>query len=125
MCYLLISNNMIIKFLKNFSFIRSIHTYFFKKSWLNILDTFPIYLPNSSGKYRARAKLTIHSINHVFPLINSLGRYTKNKKFIIEDIQQLTDDNISKNSTKTLKQVLDSYNSDKANHHNYHILYQN
>jgi len=115
---------MIIKFLKYFSFIKSINTYF-KKSWLNILDTFPIYLPNNGGKYHARAKLTIHSINNVFPLINSLGIYINNKKPIIEDVQQLTDDNISKNAAIALKQVLDSYKSDKANNHNYHILYAN
>jgi hypothetical protein len=115
---------MVIKFLKYFPFIRSIHAYFFKKSWLNILDKFPSYLPNSSGKYRVRAKLTIHSINRVFPLINSLGKYIKNKEIIIEDIQQLTENSISNSSTRTLKQVLDSYNSDKANHHNYHILYE-
>ena len=92
-------------------------------SLLNVAQTFSAYTPLFSGAYREKARLTVDAINQVFPVLNSLVRHLGNKEFEVENIENLSADSKNKASSEKLKELLDHYGSDKANHHNYHHIY--
>jgi len=90
---------------------------------LNIIKTFPLFLPNSSGNYKDRAILTIEAINQVFPFLSSLCKHLKDGGIVIEKIESLSIDPQNKSSSYALKKILDKHGSDKATYNNYHHLY--
>src|SRR5271165_3184625 len=76
-----------------------------KVSILNISTSFPQYLPNSRGTYNDKSKLTIQTINQVFPFLSSLCKSANDKTLKIIDIQdfpQSTDDIQAVNDLKIL-----------------------
>ncbi len=90
---------------------------------LNIIQAFPLYLPNSAGCYQDKARLTLETINRVFPSLNSFVQFVQNKISVVKNIEEFSLSSRSKSSAILLKQLLDKYGSDKANRHNYHHLY--
>jgi hypothetical protein len=93
------------------------------KSKLDLLKTFPLYKPYSSGKYLDRANLTVLAINELIPLLVKLGYYTsKNrvKHIGVDDVSTKKSLDYSNN----LKDIFNRNNSDKAAEANlYHLLY--
>jgi hypothetical protein len=124
-------NNKFRKFIKNTPFLNKIcyffWNFFFDKSQgktsLNILHTFPIFMPYSSGNYKDRASLTIQSINQIFPNLHALVSLTGSTSLKIINISFFQQSEIQKKSAQVLKSAFDKYGSDKSNYHNYHYLY--
>ena len=89
-----------------------------------IVNGFPLFAPNSSGNYRARAELTVLAANQTFPfIVHFLDVIGRNQ--LISDMveaQDLCADEESKESAARLKSLLDKYGSDKADH-DYHYVY--
>jgi hypothetical protein len=96
-----------------------------RRHWttLNILQTFPLYLPYSTGSYKERAALTIQTINQVFPLLCSLTESVNGSLVAPQAIADAPTSEKEKSSVDGLKKYLDSHGSDKARHHAYHHLY--
>jgi hypothetical protein len=90
---------------------------------LNVVQAFPLYLPYSAGNYSDRAQLTLKTINQIFPSLCLFVQHIQNKKLIVENIEELSLNFHSIASAERLKQLFDSYGSDKASRHNYHHLY--
>lgn len=90
---------------------------------LNLIQTFPLFTPRSSGRYHDRAALTIESINQVFPLFSSFAKVISKSEISIKKIESLSKDPNNLFSSKSLKKILDEYGSDKANRHKYHHVY--
>jgi hypothetical protein len=90
---------------------------------LNVLSTFPLYAPNSAGRYKDRAALTLQTINQVFPFLCALSERLNGRLTEVEDIAGIPKTEQEKQAVSTLKERLDFYGSDKANSHNYHHLY--
>lgn len=94
---------------------------FFHFTVININKNFESYSPASFGSYKDRAKLTINTINQVFPRLDSLNNYV-NKNTL--PIINLKDINADKKSVLKFKKIFDNYGSDKADAlHEYHNLY--
>ena len=84
---------------------------------------FPLYAPCSSGGWRSRARLTIKTINHLIPALQSLTAslgYTSVRTLKCDEL--LTSDGQFENA-RNLKALFDEYQSDKSTTHNYHLLY--
>ncbi len=90
---------------------------------LNIVRTFPIFIPNSGGRYKDRAQLTVQTINQTFPALRSLARSTGAKQLSITPIRSFPQSDEDMAAVRDLKTVFDQYRSDKANFHDYHFLY--
>lgn len=89
----------------------------------DVLTSFSAFIPNSAGKYKERAALTIQAINQAFPALQSLADSLNVKPLQVEDIATLSSDEEVADAATRLKVLLDKYGSDKANLHNYHHLY--
>ncbi len=90
---------------------------------LNVLRTFPLFVPFSAGGYRDRAALTIQTIDQVFPF---LCRFCERLHGRLAEPQPIRDVPVStgeKASVARLKELLDHHGSDKARDHDYHYLY--
>jgi hypothetical protein len=90
---------------------------------LDMLDTFPLYVPNSAGSYKDRARLTAQTINQIFPFLSSFAECVKGKLLTAENIASVPKTDQQKISAAALKERFDFYGSDKATYHNYHHLY--
>ncbi len=94
-----------------------------RRSDVRVIESFPIFRPNSAGSYHVLARLTVQASAQTFPLIIHLIDSVGTK---IEDpvpITCLADTEDRQNAAVRLKQLLDQYGSDKASSHNYHLLY--
>lgn len=91
-------------------------------SVLSVLYSFPLYTPNSMGSYEDRSKLTIQTINQVFPSLNSLAKSFNKKTLKITDIEALSQSADDVAALDDLKFLFNKYGSDKADH-NYHNFY--
>jgi hypothetical protein len=87
----------------------------------NILRTFPQYEANGWGKYKIRAKLTIDSINSIFPALNELCPDSNDNLFQSQMLDYMRS---AKDSSQQLGTLFNKYGSDKASTHNYHELYE-
>lgn len=90
---------------------------------LNILSSFPLYIPCAGGTYKEKSSLTIQTINQVFPFLSSLALTTGNRPVKLLDIKQFPKSFEDTLAVADLKILFDKYGSDKANHHNYHFVY--
>jgi hypothetical protein len=93
------------------------------RSKLDILFSFPLYIPSTGGTYKERSALTIQTINQVFPFLSSLSTSVSNKKIEISDIRGFPKSVDDFRALDDLKILFDKYGSDKSNHHNYHNIY--
>jgi hypothetical protein len=91
---------------------------------LQILESLPIFAPNSAGAANERALLTIQAANQTFPLMLELLARTGTK---IEDptpIAKFADTSEKQAAALRLKELFDQYGSDKGDtNHRYHLLY--
>lgn len=94
-----------------------------KTTKINVLHTFPLYVPNSAGKYNARARLTLQSINQVFPVLAQFADSLGSRVLKLEQPSAVFGTPEDLASAEELKKLLDTYGSDKAVRHNYHYLY--
>lgn len=88
-----------------------------------VVEDFPVFLPNSSGSIKDRARLTVQAANQTFPFMVDLVTVLRGKQF--EDpipIELLTDNDTKASAAHQLKSLFDKHGSDKAKHH-YHHLY--
>jgi hypothetical protein len=90
---------------------------------LNLVTRFPLYAPATSGSYEDKAEITIQTINQIFPLLSNFARVQREKHSDVRDIQKFTESSEDLQAADELKKFLDRYGSDKANVHNYHLLY--
>lgn len=90
----------------------------------NMPELFPLYKPNSSGRYDQRAQLTIDCVNQTLPLLyNIVSPETSDTNYEIINLDKETSTEDQKNKTKKLASLFEQYGSDKAGTHNYHLLY--
>jgi SAM-dependent methyltransferase len=89
-----------------------------------IIRTLSVFVPNSAGSTKARAKLTLLAANQTFPFIVEFLSATGQIPFpsVIKAEDFCTDDE-SRKTASQLKCQFDRYGSDKANDHNYHQIY--
>jgi SAM-dependent methyltransferase len=94
-----------------------------KTSKFNVLDVFPLYIPNSSGQYEPRAELTIQTINQIFPLLARFAGEWVRQSLVIKHPSEVfgTDEHLA--AAEDLGKIFNNFGSDKAVVHNYHYLY--
>ncbi len=90
---------------------------------LNILRTFPLFRPNSSGSYQDKANLTIQTLNQTIPCLRALAVSVASRTLQAADIEAFPQSAAEIASANHLKECLDRYGSDKATEHNYHNVY--
>jgi hypothetical protein len=90
---------------------------------INLVTTFPLYAPPTSGSYEDKAETTIQTINRIFPLLSNFAKVHTEKHAELKDIRQFAVSSEDLQAAAELKNYLDNYGSDKANVHNYHMLY--
>lgn len=94
-----------------------------KFSLMNVLESFPIYAPSSAGKYGSKSKITKQTINNLPKFLENLGRESFGKTSLITQIEGFPSLEVGHKNEKALKALFDHHGSDKANSHNYHIIY--
>jgi hypothetical protein len=87
---------------------------------IDILESFPLFVPSSAGNYNEITPLTIQSINQTIPALLDLSLKLQFDTEII-DVNKFYDNSISKN-IDNLRDIFTKYGSDKGIH-NYHIFY--
>ena len=90
---------------------------------LNLVTTFPLYAPFTSGSYDDKAETTIQTINRLIPLLSDFAKAQRGKQLDIIDIREFPVSSVDLQCADELKKFFDSHGSDKANAHNYHMLY--
>jgi hypothetical protein len=90
---------------------------------IDMIQTFPLYVPYSEGRYKDKASLTILAINQIFPFLGTLSAAVNGAPLVARDIRGIPQTEQERNSALALKERLDFYGSDKAAHHDYHFLY--
>lgn len=93
------------------------------RSKIEILRSFPLFIPYSEGIYSDRARLTLLAINKVFPSLEKLAQTLGHDPLPVLDVRIISDSAEKIEAAKSLKLLFDDYGSDKANHHNFHYLY--
>ncbi len=95
----------------------------FEFTLLDIVDTFPAFAPNSAGKYKDRALLTIEAVNQTAPFMCDLATFLSNGRVIApEPISGIPSRESEIHSVRRLGELLVHYGSDKVTH-GYHNLY--
>lgn len=90
----------------------------------NMIEAFPSFAPNSAGKYKERARLTIQSINSVFPAIHNLQTELLKLSFEVFTPDQFANEISEKDiQVEYLEELFNKYGSDKATIHDYHKIY--
>jgi len=93
------------------------------KTRINLLSSFPLYKPYSAGTYKARAELTLLTINELIPVLLSLTQslgYKKTKTIYLDSVF----DHHQKKVAHELKLIFDKHHSDKGSENNsYYLLY--
>ncbi|WP_456386183.1 hypothetical protein [Profundibacter sp.] len=87
--------------------------------WVSFYD-FEMFAPYSRGPNRQKTDQTFQAIHQLVPLLMDLSKLATGQEKTITPIEDFAE--IGKESSEQLKPLLDSYGSDKANRHNYHIL---
>jgi len=93
---------------------------------LDVCNSLPIFTPSSAGSYANLAMLTLLAANQCFPFLNCLMDKLGNRRLKVINIQEFAKE-INVNDAQwcagELKKNFDYYGSDKANGHNYHLMY--
>ena len=88
-----------------------------------IIDHLPTFRPDSAGSSEVLAPLTVQSAEGTFPALVELLRVLGRPPIATVDIQSFCRTEEEREAAAQLKGLLDHYGSDKANNHNYHLLY--
>ncbi len=97
--------------------------YFFESTRINVIETFPQFLPYSAGGYSDRSALTIQAINNIFPSISNLILSLNIKDIPVVDINDISSELEAFDSPSKLKELFDVHGSDKGGFRNYYYLY--
>ncbi|WP_233830132.1 hypothetical protein [Paraburkholderia sp. ZP32-5] len=92
-------------------------------SVMNVLRSFPQFIPNSEGSYKARAKLTVDAINQTLPLLSELAASVGRPRAPVIEIADFPANDEQRQAAAALKEYLDARGSDKSSYHSYHHLY--
>lgn len=92
-------------------------------SCLNVVDSFPLFVPYSAGSYKDRSRLTIQTINQIFPFLSSFISSVAQRSLQITPITEFPKSNEELASVAALGKMFNAYGSDKAKNHNYHYVY--
>ena len=87
-----------------------------------LIKNFDIFVPSSSGNFKAKGKLTKLNINEIFPLLSKLLSNLEIKINIIP-IKKFSNNINSKDGPKILERKFNKYQSDKSNYNNFHLIY--
>lgn len=91
---------------------------------INPFSIFPAFAPYSGGSETEKSFLTIQSVNQVFPALVALANeHQLLSSAIIKTTEEFIDSSLQLTKSLELKNLFDSYSSDKANVHNYHYVY--
>lgn len=91
---------------------------------IQILESLPMFAPNSAGAMNERAALTIQAASQTFPLMIELLGRTGTTIADPTPISAFVDTAEKRTAALELQKLFDHYGSDKANsNHNYHWLY--
>ena len=95
------------------------------QSSLNLYTTFKQFAPNAFDQvtYDARAALTIQGIQQTVPLLSRLSTLVTGRRLEVNFMRNFPQSQADRDSCAQLKKSLDHHGSDKANSHNYHLLY--
>ena len=85
-----------------------------------VLESIQPFIPNSSGDEREKFNLALSGNKNFISNILSIASVFQYQVQEVVDIESMRSED-----TTELKKLLDSYGSDKANSHNYEILYAN
>jgi hypothetical protein len=88
-----------------------------------ILGSFPMFSPASAGSAHDLAAAAIQSAEQVFPLLLSIASLNGTDKITAVPITCLADDEGKRQAAARLKELYNYYGSDKAQFHDYHLLY--
>jgi cephalosporin hydroxylase len=89
----------------------------------SIIRSFPMFTPASAGSTRDLAALAIQAADQVFPLLFRIASPNGSATSMTVPIAGFVDDTSKKHAAAKLKELYDNYGSDKARHHDYHLLY--
>src|SRR4051794_10206623 len=84
---------------------------------------FALYQPKSAGQPRLLAALTAQSIHQVFPALARLVQTHQGTLVPLLELRALQRSPRQDEVAQALKERFDFYGSDKANPHDYHLLY--
>lgn len=90
---------------------------------LNLPEAVPLFAPNSSGHYHARAALTLRSLQQTFPALSAFAASIGLCQSKVEDPISAAHSEDARKGAMQLKEIFDINGSDKANTHNYHYVY--
>jgi SAM-dependent methyltransferase len=90
---------------------------------LDVVAALPLYAPNSSGGYAAKAELTLMAAREVFPALASVSGSREAGPIELTDVRSVALSSRAVAAAEALKERLDAHGSDKATYHNYHYLY--
>jgi SAM-dependent methyltransferase len=93
------------------------------RTQFSIIEGLPAFAPDSSGDLKSLAKLTLLSANQIFPLLQELLERTERHPLLIINAEDFVNSGDGRTATEELKNLLNSYGSDKASIHNYHLVY--
>lgn len=90
---------------------------------LNLPRAFPLFAPNSSGRYHPRAALTIQSVNQTMPALSAFAASIGLHRAVVEDVECVAWSEEERKAAADLKKILDASGSDKGDIHKYHLIY--
>jgi hypothetical protein len=90
---------------------------------LELLRSLPLFAPTSSGPFKARANLTLSAANATLPLLAAVAQVNGLRTGQLASPNEICADPLSREAAAKLEVLLNSYGSDKASVHNYHLVY--
>ena len=90
---------------------------------LHVPRSFPLYEPNSAGRYDEIAALTVQAANQVFPFLSQLATDFHGPRPALKPLEDFPGSDEDRAAAASHKVLLDRHGSDKATGHAYHHLY--
>lgn len=92
-------------------------------SRIDIVETFPEFVPNSTGNYRMLAPLTVQAINQTVVNLRDLALDVTPAPRAVQSVTSFATGPDDLEAAQAIKLLFDKYGSDKGASHNYHFLY--
>lgn len=93
------------------------------RTCMDVLETFPAFVANSWGTYKARAPLAVKSINQTIPALQELAACYRSRLLEVESIDTFLAGTSSSDDAERLKSLFDNYGSDKGTTHDFYLAY--
>ena len=94
----------------------------FDFSLINIVTAFAAFKPNSAGRYRARAKITLEAVNQTPLLLAQLSKLSGPPNFSSIEVDDFPSCALEREAATKLGELFEASGSDKARH-GHHLLY--